>query len=238
MKTFRKSSLISSIALLLVAIVALSGATFAWFSNNNTAAAGKLDMTATSGSGLFIVESDLTVTDAPDEGWSSKITWTKKSENMNPVSGTLDGTTSFFKTSTDNADGTWNGEADINVAETADYIVKRIWVKADDAAEKTLTLTPTVTGGKGYERIAIVDMDGNATIMAAAVETYDAFISTAKEDNTAEVTTVTYATGASFTDTFDTAKYYDVYCWFEGQDADCINAKSSSNFTVDLAFGI
>ena len=65
MKTFRKSSLISSIALLLVAIVALSGATFAWFSTNNTATAGQLDMTATAASGLFIVESDLaTVTAA------------------------------------------------------------------------------------------------------------------------------------------------------------------------------
>lgn len=238
MKTFRKSSLISSIALLLVAIVALGGATFAWFSNNNTATAGKLDMTATSGSGLFIVESATDVAEAPAEGWSSKITWTGKTEGMNPVSGTLNNTTSFFKTSTDNADGSWNGEADINTAATTDYIVKRVWVKADDATQKTLTIKPTVTGGKGYERVAIVDSNGNATIMAAAAETYDAFINQNKTDNTEEVTTVTYATGASYTGTFDTAKYYDVYCWFEGQDADCKNVNSSSNFTVDLIFTI
>lgn len=236
--TFRKSSLISSVALLLVAIVALSGATFAWFSTNNTAQAGTVEMTATSASGLFIVEdTDLANVTAPTDGWSSKITWTDDVENMPAVSGTLNGTTSFFKTSTDNADGSWNGTDEIQSAvANTDYIVKKIWVKADTTEEVTLSITPTVGGTtKGYERVAIVDGDGNATIMDNAGETYDAF----KDQTGAEESVEAKAYGAvTVTDTFDTAKVYYVYCWFEGQDAQCKNVNSGANMTVDLAFAI
>lgn len=237
MKTFRKSSLISSIALLLVAIVALSGATFAWFSTNNTATAGKLDMTATSASGLFIVESDLATVTAPTDGWSSKIEWTDVAEALPAVSGTLNGTTSFFKTSTDNADGTWNGEDEIQAAVVGtDYIAKKIWVKADTTEEVTLTITPTVAGTtKGYERVAIVDENGNATIMDNSGAVYKAFADQAGTEE--DVTPVNYG-AVTFTGTFDTAKAYTVYCWFEGQDAQCKNVNSAANFTLDLAFAI
>lgn len=237
MKTFRKSSLISSVALLLVAIVALSGATFAWFSTNNTATAGTLDMTATSASGLFIVESDLDVVTAPTEGWSSSITWTDVAENLPAVSGTLNNTTSFFKTSTDNADGTWNGEDAISAAVVGtDYIAKKIWVKADTTEQVTLTITPTVAGTtKGYERVAIVDAAGNATIMDNAGEVYDAFIN---QDGDTESVEATAYGAVTVTGTFDTAKAYTVYCWFEGQDDQCKNVNSGANFTLDLAFAI
>lgn len=236
MKTFRKSSLITSVALLLVAIVALGGATFAWFSQNKNATAGKLDMTATSASGLYIVESDLATVTAPTDGWSSTITWTDVATSLPAVSGTLNGTTSFFKTSTDKADGTWNG-AEISAAEVGtDYIAKKIWVKADTTDEVTLTITPTIGGTtKGYERIAIVDDAGNAVIMDNAGEVYDAFKNQTGDVESVEATTYGAVT---FTGTFDTAKSYTVFCWFEGQDAQCKNVNASANFTLDLAFAI
>lgn len=55
MKTFRKSSLITSVALLLVAIVALGGATFAWFTSDPTATADGLSLKASAASGLEIL---------------------------------------------------------------------------------------------------------------------------------------------------------------------------------------
>ena len=235
MKTFRKSSLISSIALLLVAIVALSGATFAWFSTNNTAQAGSLDLTAQAASGLFIVESETTAVTAPVDGWSSKITWDDVATSLPAVSG-IPGTTSFFKTSTDNADGTWNGEDDIQAAVDGDVIVKKIWVKADTTETVDLKITVNVTGTtKGYERVAIVDEEGNATIMDNSGAVYKAFVD--QDGNTDDVTPDTYG-DIVYTGTYDTAKAFTVYCWFEGQDAQCKNVNAQANFNVDLAFAI
>lgn len=236
--TFRKSSLISSVALLLVAIVALSGATFAWFSTNNTASAGKLEMTATSASGLYIVDdTNLASVDAPATGWSSKITWTDSLASKPAVSGDASSTTAFFKTSTDNADGSWNGTDAIEAAvANTDFIVKKIWVKADSTDPQTLTITPTVGGdNKGYERVAIV-VDGNVTIMDNAGVKYEAF--TNQTGTTVEITPVKY--GAITVENIDlsTAKAIYVYMWFEGQDAECYNLNSGAGFTLDLGFGI
>ncbi|MBE6737616.1 MAG: hypothetical protein E7566_03040 [Ruminococcaceae bacterium] len=241
MKTFRKSSLITSVALLLVAIVALGGATFAWFSTNNSATAGTLEMTATSASGLYIAETALEGT-APETGWSSKITWTDNVDSMPAVSGNASAPTAFFKTSTDNADGTWNGTDAISAANAnTDFIVKKIWVKADTSDEVTLTITPTVAAGegegkamKGYERIAIVD-DNGAVIMSNAEETYEAF--TSQAGAVEEITTETFG-AQTYTGKLDTAKCFYVYMWFEGQDAECYNLNSGANFKLDLAFAI
>lgn len=242
--TFRKSSLISSVAILLVAIVALSGTTFAWFSQQDNASAGTLSMSATTASGLYIVESDAATSTAPTEGWSSKITWTAQTTQMNPVSTGFTSTTpSFFTTSTDKANGAWNNAQKEDgtyvypiTAATAgtDYIVKRIWVKADTTDDVTLTITPTVVGGKGYERLAIVN--GTKTqVMGNAVETVNGFIN--QNGETAEIATTAYSNFV-YEGKLDTAQYFDVYCWFEGQDAQCMNTNSGSSFTVDLAFGL
>ncbi len=237
MKTFRKSSLISSVALLLVAIVALSGATFAWFSTNNSATAGTLEMTATSASGLYIAETDYTVAAAPESGWSSKITWDDDMESMPAVSGNASAPTAFFKTSTDNADGTWNGTDAILAANAnADFIVKKVWVKADSTDPQTLTITPAVAGDmKGYERIAIV-VDGTVTIMDNAGDTYGAFKNTAGD--TDEITATAFAPVKVENVDLSTAKEVLVYMWFEGQDADCYNLNSGANYTFDLTFAI
>lgn len=238
--TFRKSSLISSVALLLVAIVALSGATFAWFSNNTTAQAGKIEMTATSGAGLYIVDdTNLSSLEAPASGWSSKIAWTDKVDGMVAVTGDASSTTSFFTTSTDMADGTYNG-ADITVATAnEDFIVKKIWVKTDEEGTKTLTIKPTVAAAtgyemKGYERIAIVTADGTK-IMGNAIETYDVF--TNQEAAKKSVTTEAYSE-VTLTADFSEPQAIYVYCWFEGQDAQCFNKNGNSNFTVELGFSI
>ena len=58
---FRKRALLSSVAMLLVALVALGSATFAWFAANPNAKATGLDMKTTASSGLVIrTDSDAT----------------------------------------------------------------------------------------------------------------------------------------------------------------------------------
>lgn len=238
--TFRKSSLISSVALLLVAIVALSGATFAWFSTKTTAEAGTIEMTAQSASGLYIVNDDtLASVDAPATGWSSKITWSDDAAGMPAVSGDP-ATDAFFKTSTDNADGTWNGIDSISPADVnKDYIVKKIWVKADTTDEVTLQIDPTVVAGengamKGYERIAIVTPAGT-TVMDNAGNTVEAFID--QNGATKEVASSVFAP-VKYTGTLDEPQAFYVYMWFEGQDADCYNLNAGANFKLDLGFAL
>ena len=244
--TFRKSSLISSIALLLVAIVALGGATFAWFSNKTTASAGTLEMTATSGSGLYIVESALNVTEAPATGWSSTVKWAELEGALPAVSGLATSESVFFKTATDNADGSWNDAKDdegnylypINTAvANTDFVAKKIWVKADASGTQELSITVTVGGeNKGYERVAIIDPDNNVTILDNAGEAYDAL--TSQTGGTSEVTPVTYDTGVTYSGDLSTAKAFKVLVWFEGQDAQCYNKNGSANLTLDLGFEI
>lgn len=243
MKTFRKSSLISSVALLLVAIVALSGATFAWFSTNNSATAGTLEMTATSASGLYIAETALTVATAPDSGWVNKIDWTDNVGSMPAVSGDASAPTAFFKTSTDKADGTWNEIDTISAANAnQDFIVKKLWVKSGSADPVDLTITPAVIAGegtgkemKGYERIAL-DVDGTVYIMDNAAEKTSVFINEDGDTKDVEPT----AFGAITVEGIDLseAKSVLVYMWFEGQDKQCKNELAGANFTLDLTFAI
>ncbi len=53
--TFRKKALLSSVAMLLVALVALGSATFAWFTQNPTVNADGLSLQATASAGLQIL---------------------------------------------------------------------------------------------------------------------------------------------------------------------------------------
>lgn len=55
--TFRKKALLSSVAMLLVALVALGSATFAWFTQNPTVNAEGLTLHAKAGAGLQILSS-------------------------------------------------------------------------------------------------------------------------------------------------------------------------------------
>ncbi len=52
--TFRKKALLSSVAMLLVALVALGSATFAWFSSNKTVTASGMNVTSGAAQGLVI----------------------------------------------------------------------------------------------------------------------------------------------------------------------------------------
>lgn len=238
----RRSTLVSSIAMLLVAVMALSGATYAWFSSNDSATAETLTLTATSASGLYIVEdTSMANTTAPTTGYSSKITWSDNIENMKAVSGKPTGSASsaFYTATTDRADGVYNGDKTNYPIGTAsagtDYIVKKIWVKADTAESATLKITPTVTGGKGYERVAIAAADAASTIFANGVETYAQFGQDGPIDGSS-ITTVAYETGETYTNTYDVAKCFYVFVWFEGQDAQCTNLNSGSTFSVSLGF--
>lgn len=248
----RRSTLVSSIAMLLVAVMALSGATYAWFSSNDSASAGKLDLTATTASGLYIVEDiNMANAQAPTSGYTSKIVWSDPEDatkplsitNMKAVSGKPTGNASsaFYTTTTDRADGVYNNDTDnypiSNAQAGTDYIVKKIWVKADTAGNQNLTILPVVTGGKGYERVAIAPAGEDATIFAETAETYAQFGQAGPIDGSS-VSTVAYTTGATYNKDYSVGQCFYVFIWFEGQDTQCTNINSGSNFSVELSFAL
>lgn len=70
----RKKMLLSSIAMLLVALVALGSATYAWYITNATVTAEKTQFSAASADGLVIRQTDSPV--------DAEKTWTNKLENL------------------------------------------------------------------------------------------------------------------------------------------------------------
>lgn len=241
MKTFRKSSLISSVALLLVAIVALSGATFAWFSANTSVTASKVEIKSTEASGIYIAG---TATTPQAADWKSELEWTD-SETLNPVSGAFVNLASpkFYSTSTDKADGTWNGA---KVSTSTSYIVKDVWLKADKGGD--LQVSFDFTGSeqqRDYQRVAFVDVTNTTKtlkVFANADGTTEAITAEAAEGATSLSTTT--ITNTAFGDTTlvedwdGGVRHFQVYVYFEGQDAACTNTNSIADVNVSLTFAI
>ncbi len=227
MKTFRKSSLISSVALLLVAIVALSGATFAWFSSKSEATATGINATTTQGSNLVI-------SDAIDTNWTQSLTLTVADE---------------LAPATTNDLATWKSadaaEFDDQKAATwkdgGDYIQQTIYAKYDATSgthDLKLTVTPTGDlGDKSYYRVAVQPITAQNLSNTTTEATY--FFAT--DADYADDTVVTYSAqqfGQINLGTIDAGAVYgyNVFVWFEGEDLDCKDTNAKNDIDLTLAF--
>ena len=80
----RKKMLLSSIAMLLVALVALGSATFAWYITNATVTAKTSQFSAASADGLVIRQTDSPV--AAEQDWTNKLENLKSKSSLTPAS--------------------------------------------------------------------------------------------------------------------------------------------------------
>lgn len=248
--TFRKSSLISSVALLLVAIVALSGATFAWFSSKGTATATGINATTEQGSNLVI-------SNEQTSGWTQSLALGVNKE-LTPVT-TND--LSVWKTANaDSFNAQVPGSKGYTDASVDDYICQRIYVMYDAASgTKDVTATLTATAATGtttnFYRVAVKPVagvageDGNGLSNTETfTEAYYYSVSdknhatyTDTEGNTIDPTWGNYTVSTVANIALGTlnakAVYaYDVYVWFEGEDLDCIDSYSTNNVTLQIDF--
>ena len=76
---FRKRALLSSVAMLLVALVALGSATFAWFSSTTSATAGTMEAKTSKSSNILLAEGKNGDTEVV--AWDSAITFTQHTAN-------------------------------------------------------------------------------------------------------------------------------------------------------------
>lgn len=231
--TSRKRLLISSVAMLLVAMLALGTATFAWFTSSTTATASNINVKTIKSSELQISKSDRVWGTTVDYATANKVllpastvdgkAWFtanaetrnsyKKADNVDfsPAAYTADSNTYFF---TEELNVRNNGAADVNNA--------KIEITFPTSAE--------------YARVAVQEVTSEGTVVGEfktsvydnAGVAYDAVKNATTTEKITPSTDYTVSIGdlkgkdsLGGSATTGEAKYYKVFVWFEGQDVDC-----------------
>lgn len=247
----RRRVLISSLAMLLVALVALSTATYAWFTASTVATAKGINVRTSQASELQISKNDLQ--------WGTLVNYNVSNKLLLPVS-SANGTSWFTAdaaaaTASTLKEGTIASQTDLGSYVIRDQInVQNI----GDAAVENVTISLSVPNN--YLRVAIVPAAAGGPTAGIAEgtsfadyifdsdnEAYSALTSTT---GTAQAITTRNAANAALnsddddsndvdnvysinvgTLTKNQAKYYNLYVWFEGQDAQCYDANAGATVT-------
>ena len=258
---FRKRALLSSVAMLLVAIVALGSATFAWFNTQNSAVAHPVTAKTDKAS-------DITLSETGTSGWTHNLTF---------VEHTMEDPTALAPITTDNTFATWTnykaadndtGYAAANATAESSFtkeeieshpeFVKYTTLYVKSSTEQHVKVTPTVkTGGdakiKNMLRVVFVPK-AKATPVTLQATSKKVVWATALNDRSASVweddankntEKSTFSTTDDTVSNFaqvDLGKWttadaicgYDVYVWVEGTDFDCKD--SLAGYSVELQF--
>lgn len=227
--TSRRRLLVSSLCMLLVAIVALGTATFAWFTSNTTATADGISVKTAKTSTLEISKSG--------HSWGTYVNY-NHSKTMFPASTTTG--TSFVKavasasdastlkagTITSASGDTYVFADQLNVRNNGDGTVKSVTIEISNFTNTygRIAIVPandagtiTYPDGKSFKDY-VYDTDG---------ETYDGLTNTdgdtvsIKGNNTMSVSVGDLGKNE--------AKYFNLYVWFEGQDAQCYDTNAGQN---------
>lgn len=246
----RKRLLISSIAMLLVAMLALGTATFAWFSQNSKASASGIGAKTTQASNILVSETGANGT------WGNKINFQTYANGDNtPVTPGADITNPVWKTTTsDGIDLGVKGSADYTTpTANADYTATTLYVKYDAESTESQPVDisfnySTNTGTENFLRVALVPKNSAATALFSTAQVYG----TAKDDFAKDPTKFTaldatntngqYSLVNNETKTMfsnislvgGTEYSFDVYVWYEGTDPQCIDSNANTNYVVNF----
>ena len=232
----KKRALISSVAMLLVAIIALGTATFAWFTQNTQATADQLSVKT-------IKASELQISKTTGE-WGDQIHYDYVGKVLKPAS-SVDGTNWFTAVAQDK--GGYEAQTDVDATDISNSLggyvfkeqlnVRNNGKAAVENVKIKFELRETEAANGKYVRLALVPADKRGAdavvtpadfkngVFASAADTADALKDAAKTTET-----VTAKSGAAGEVTVGaltakgeagSAKYYNLYVWFEGQYEYC-----------------
>lgn len=256
--TFKRRALLSSVAMLLVALVALGSATFAWFVSDPTAKADGLAMKTTTSTGLVIdTQYDGNSTFTHDEDFNVQTANSGTSPYastvaMSPVSMTQTGA---MKTVEADVSTNYIGKsgAAITTADATTYFKENVDCKTTDGSAATITkATVTFTAASASPtiaaafRVALLDGDeiiatwapaaGTKRYLADGVTAYPAtaVATTRSVVASGSQQTISVAIGAASTKTLTLVAYLD------GEDDQCYSDQASladcfSNITLNLS---
>ena len=237
--TSRKRLLISSVAMLLVAMLALGTATFAWFTTSTNPYADNFSAKTTKQSTLLLSDNTRT-------GWTSHLDYNVGNKTMYPASG--NGTSWVKGTASNSLTGAIDKNTLQAVAPSAaagviptDYLfAQELNLKNNGTADiKDVAIdfylnTDTNNASAEYARVALVtDADdfvalGN-NVYSTTAKTYKPIINTDGTEGAQISTKTTFHVDVTTGDEVmkpDEVKYYKLYVWFEGQDEKCVDALS------------
>lgn len=243
--TSRKRLLISSVAMLLVAMLALGTATFAWFTTSTNPYADKFSAKTTK-------QSTLLLSDNTRSGWTSHLEYGVANKTMYPASG--NGLSWVKGTASNSLTGVIDTSSLAAVAPSAgpnvipsDYLfAQELNLKNNGtAAVKDVAIdfylnTENNNASAEYARVALVPIDGAAVgandyvalgnnVYSPTAKTYKPIIKTDGTEGAQISTKTTFhvdVTSGTETMAPDEERYYKLYVWFEGQDPACVDAKS------------
>lgn len=263
---FRKRALLSSVAMLLVALVALGSATFAWFEATNHADAQTIGANTAKSSNIVVSETN------NGNDWTHALTFA-----LGTTAGTEGGKQLVPVTTTDFSD--WKtGTAAVydkgystNVASQSGAISNGAYVKHTElfvksTTEQAVQVTPSFTNSgvtsrdKQILRVAFVPKATGftnnydkpiiwATLVSGGLDDRAASGWTAASQTAADPkfvsTTTAGKTVATLSDwgavnlgTFseDQVMGFDVYVWVEGTDLQCIDSNSGTTAAIKFDF--
>ena len=246
----RRRLLISSVAMLLVAMLALGTATFAWFTTSTTSTANGINVKTIKASKLQISKLD--------KNWGTTVAYGVSNKVLLPVT-SADGTT-WIKANAASPTA-MTAKAGTATAATAntDYFVNQLNVKNAGEADITgaqVSFSLSDTTKPEYVRVALVpvtDADTNTTTIPAVSqatdftsniydtegETYKALTDTnlTESSNITAENTLTFTLGNAGAIAAGATYYYNLYVWFEGQDEDCIDDNAGASIG-DITFSV
>ncbi|MBQ9680429.1 MAG: hypothetical protein IJV48_07100 [Ruminococcus sp.] len=253
---FRKRALLSSVAMLLVALVALGSATFAWFTANPNAEAHGISMKTTAAAGL-VIRTDT------DTTWSHSAALNKDGATFNatPVSQDQSAPANFWTVIASAADayGAKSGESMTAGVAGTDFYTEKIYCRLSDGSNadqnsskkvyvKGVTITAAANATmQNCMRVAIAGPNGllgtyalstagaNGTLTTAgqtAGSFSPALAATATNLNVDTGLTALSATGSDLT------KYITVYVYLDGQDSDCYSDKVGTVNASEIISGV
>lgn len=243
--TSRKRLLISSVAMLLVAMLALGTATFAWFTTSTNPYADNFSAKTTKQSTLLLSDNTRT-------GWTSHLDYNVGNETMYPASG--NGTSWVKGTASNSLTGAIDKNTLQAVAPSAaagviptDYLfAQELNLKNNGTADiKDVSIdfylnTSDNKDAAEYARVALVPIDGTKVtaddyvalgnnVYSTTTKTYNPIIKTDGTEGTQISTKTTFHVDVTTGDEVmkpDEVRYYKLYVWFEGQDENCVDALS------------
>lgn len=245
--TSRKRLLISSVAMLLVAMLALGTATFAWFSTSTTAKANNLKVQTIQASNLLIRKNFGGTPTSTD--WATQINYSDENPaTLEPASST------DFKTWFTALAPSYNktGEAASSIAKldsTPGFVVEKpfqLYYKADTGAGDLsvnwgLSIAHKEARYEDFIRVAILDESGAPVFVYGKTADDDSLQlksdSTDVGEHSGKSNVTTTATGASLT-TFkpQDIKNYTLVVWYEGTDPQCLDENAITLNDISLTF--
>lgn len=231
--TSRKRLLISSVAMLLVAMLALGTATFAWFTSSTTATASNINVKTIKSSELQISKSD--------RSWGTTVDYATVNKVLLPAS-TVDGKAWFTanaetRNSYKKADGDNFTSAAFTAESNSYFYTEELNVRNNGSADvNNAKIEITFPAAAEYARVAVQEVTDSGVVVGdfktsvydnAGVK-YDAVKNATTTEEITPSTDYTVTIGdlkgkdsLGGSATTGEAKYYKIFVWFEGQDVEC-----------------